>query len=90
MYNDIFKGQSQAGIIEEVHDERECGNVTYLPHKEVVKDQSATTKVRIIVDASPRSKRQPCLNDINEPCLNPELYNLLLQFKVYPMAITEV
>ena len=26
----------------------------------------------------------------NEPCLNPELYNLLLQFKVYPMAITEV
>ena len=24
----------------------------------------------------------------NEPCLNPELYNLLLKFRVYPIAIT--
>ena len=45
--DDIFQGQLQAGIIEEVHDEEECGNVMYLPHKEVVKDKSATTKVRI-------------------------------------------
>ena len=30
------------------------------------------------------------LNDIlyKGPCLNPELYNLLLQFRVYPIAIT--
>ena len=89
-YDDIFQEQLQAGIIEEVHDEGECGNVTYLPHREVVKDQSVTTKVRIVFDASARLKGQPCLNDIlyKGPCLNPELYNLLLQFRVYPIAIT--
>ena len=89
-YDDIFQEQLQAGIIEEVHDEGECGNVTYLPHREVVKDQSVTTKVRIVFDASARLKGQLCLNDIlyKGPCLNPELYNLLLQFRVYPIAIT--
>ena len=89
-YDEIFQGQVQAGIKEEVHDKGECGNVTYLPHREVVKDQSVTTKVRIIFDASARLKGQPCLNDIlhKGPCLNPELYNLLLQLRVYPIAIT--
>ena len=79
-YNDIFQEQFQAGIIEELHDVGECGNVTYLPHREVVKDQSFTTKVWIVFDASARLKQQPCLNDIlyKGLHLNPELYNLLL------------
>ena len=62
--NNIFQEKFQAGIIEEVHDEGECCNVTYLPHREVVKDQSTTTKVRIVFDASARLKGQPCLNDV--------------------------
>ena len=60
-YDDIFQEQLQTGIIEEVHDEGECGSVTYLSHREVVKGQSVTTKVRIVFDASARSKWQPCL-----------------------------
>ena len=74
-YDDIFQEQVQTGIIEEVHDEGECGNVTCLPHREVVKDQSVTTKVRIVFDACARLKEQPCLNDIlhKGSCLNPEL-----------------
>ena len=61
-----------------MHNEGECGNVTYLPHKEVEKDQSITAKVRIVFDDSARLKGQPCLDDIlyTGPCLNPELYNL--------------
>ena len=37
-YDDTFQEQLEAGIIEEVHGERECGNITYLRHKELVKD----------------------------------------------------
>ena len=54
--DDIFQEQLQAGIIEEVHDEGECGNTIYFPHKEVVKDQSAITKVRVVFDVSARLK----------------------------------
>ena len=88
--DDIFQEQLQAGIIEEVHDEGECGNTIYFPHKEVVKDQSAITKVRVVFDVSARLKGQPCLNNIlyRGPCLIPERYNLLLQFRAYPIAIT--
>ena len=50
----MFQEQLQANIIEQVHDKGECGNVTYSPHKEVVKDQSATKKFRIVFDASAR------------------------------------
>ena len=61
-----------------------------MPHREVVKNQSVTMKVRIVFDASAMLKGQACLNDISYKgqCLNPELYNLLLQFRVYPIAIT--
>ena len=69
-YEDMFQEQLQAGIIEEVHDERERGNVIYLPHKEVVKDLSVTTKVRTVFDARTKLKGQTCLNDIlhKGPC----------------------
>ena len=50
----MFQEQLQANIIEQVHDKGECGNVTYSPHKEVVKDQSATKKFRMVFDASAR------------------------------------
>ena len=42
-YDGIFQEQLYADIIEEVY-KGECGNVTHLPHKKAVKDQSATTK----------------------------------------------
>ena len=47
-------------------------------------------KVRIVFNASARLKGQPCLNDIlyKGPYLNSELYNLLLQFRVYRIEIT--
>ena len=79
-YDDIFQEQLQAGIIEEVNDEGEWGNVTYLPHKEVIKDQSATTKVLIIFDVIAKLNRQQCLYYIlyKGPFLNRELYILLL------------
>ena len=50
----MFQEQLQANIIEQVHDKGECGNVTYSPHKEVVKDQSVTKKFRMVFDASAR------------------------------------
>ena len=64
------------GMIEEVNAEGLVGNVTYLPHKEVIKNECTTTKVRIVFDTSAKLKHEVSLNDIlyTGPCLNAELY----------------
>ena len=76
-------------MIEKVNTEGLVGNVTYLPHKEVTKNKS-TIKVRIVFNASAKLKHEVSLNDIlyTGPCLNPELYKLMLQSRIYPIAIT--
>ena len=72
-YDQIFQDQINAGMIEEVNTEGLVGNVTYLPRKEVLRNESTTTKVRIVCDASAKLKTEVSLNDIlyTGPCLNP-------------------
>ena len=56
----------------------------YLPHQAVVRKESATTKVRVVYDASSREgKVEACLNDCLHvgPPLTPLLYNILLRFR---------
>ena len=75
-YDEIIQDQlEQHGIIEEMKGGGVVGNVIYLPHKKVTKNQSPTMKVRIVYDASGKSRNQVSLNDIlyTGPCLNPEL-----------------
>lgn len=57
-YDQIFHDQINAGMIEEVNTEGLVGKVTYLPHKEVIRNGSTTTKVRIVVDASATLKTE--------------------------------
>ena len=78
------------GIIEEVQTQRDTGQVVYLPHKEVVKEDRSTTKLRIVFDASMKYKDTMSLNDVlyKGPCLNADLYSLLLKFRVHPIVLT--
>ena len=89
-YDQIFQDQINAGMVEEVETEGLVGNVTYLPHKEVIRNGSTATKVRIVFDASAKLKNEVSLKDIlyTGPCLNPVLYKCLLQFQIYPIEIT--
>ena len=77
-------------MIEELNTEGLVGNVTFLPHRESIRNESTTTKVSVVFDTSAKSKNEVSLNDILYAglCLNPELYKLLLQFQIYPIAIT--
>ena len=78
------------GIIEEVQTQRDTGQVVYLPHEEVVKEDRSTTKLRIVFDASVKYKDTMSLNDVlyKGPCLNADLYSLLLKFRVHPIVLT--
>ena len=68
------------------------GNAHYLPHRPVVKelDQKLDILVRIVFDESSKYTSEPSINELLEsgPCLLPLLYDILLRFRLGPIAIT--
>ena len=75
-YDQVFKQYEENKIIERVPKEqlgKELGQVHYLPHRPVVREDKETTKIRAVFDASCK---------VNGPSLNECLYagpNLLLR-----------
>ena len=81
-YDATLKDQYEKKFIEIVEkpEERE-GPVHYLPHFAVLKEDSSTTKLRIVYDASAKaSKGMQSLNDLlyTGPSLLPELISILI------------
>lgn len=62
----------------------------YMPHKEVIREDATTTKLRIVFDASSHAKGCRSLNEclVTGPNLNPELLQVLLRFRWYSVATT--
>ena len=84
-YDAVFREQKRPGIIAEVNNAGEVGKTNYLPHHHVVKPGKKTTKLRVVFDASCR-KNGPSLNE--GPNMTPLLYDILIRFRYYPVALT--
>ena len=91
-YDSIIRQQLNQGIIERVDDimSAVCTKKFYLPHHLVLTPNKATTKIRIVYNAS--SKAGSSMNSLNE-CLNrgpvilPHLCGLLIRFRIYPVVV---
>lgn len=72
------------------HSHLACENCFYLPHHGVLKEDSTTTKLRVVFDASAKGSSGHSLNDFLEigPKLQPDLFKILLKFRSYPIALT--
>ncbi|XP_066916600.1 uncharacterized protein [Clytia hemisphaerica] len=90
-YNQYFEDQLEQNIIEKVDtkDHGKQGWTHYLPHHCVIREERETTKMRIVFDASCQSNDNPSLNQCLEtgPSLNPELFDILLRFRLFPIAL---
>ena len=92
-YDTIIKTQEDKGIIERVSSNNTISpesKIHYVPHQAVVRKDAATTKVRIVYDASAKAhKSAVALNDCLEagPSLNPLLFDILLRFREQRVAI---
>ena len=52
-YDNIIKDQIKSGVVESANDVLvPVGNVHYLPHREVIREDKNTTKIRVVYDAS--------------------------------------
>uniref|UniRef100_A0A8R1DZL4 Copper-fist domain-containing protein n=1 Tax=Caenorhabditis japonica TaxID=281687 RepID=A0A8R1DZL4_CAEJA len=86
-YNDIIQQQLSAGIIEPVPDsEKQIGPHYYIPHKVIIKPDSQTTKLRIVLDASSHMKHEMSLNDCIHagPSILKSILGILLRARTTP------
>ncbi|XP_072380711.1 uncharacterized protein [Diabrotica undecimpunctata] len=65
-YNFIFNEWLNEGVIEIVNNPEENNCVHYLPHRPVIKNNSETTKIRPVFDASSHKQGCPSLNQCLE------------------------
>jgi len=65
-------------------------NIVYLPHHGVFKENSSSTKLRVVFDASAKNNRGISLNDalFVGPVLQDNLIDIVMRFRFYPIAIT--
>ena len=87
-YDGIIREQLDKGIIERVSqdeiDNAKVNEVHYLPHREVIRLDKSTTKLRIVYDASSKRSEEPSLNDCmyTGPPLTPLIFDILLRFRL--------
>ena len=91
MYTDVIQDQLDRGIIERVPSDTKEGPVKhYIPHHAAITPSKATTKVRVVYDASAKSSQSN--KSLNEclyrgPVILPDLFGLLIRFRLLPIAI---
>lgn len=90
-YDDIIKDQLRRGIIEKVPQDNQATNrLHYIPHHCVIDPTRTATKVRIVYDASARTKkRNKSLNECMHrgPVLLKDLVGLLIRFRMKKVAL---
>ena len=88
--HNVIKDQLSKGIVEIVEQpEISSGKeVHYLPHHAVVREDKATTKLRIVYDASTRSSG-PSLNDClyTGPKFSRSILDIILRFRTHQVAL---
>ena len=89
-YNKIIEEQLAMGIIEKVPGKPTGKRVFYMPHKPVVREGAASTKVKMVFDASSKpSKEAYSINEcINPgPALRPQLWDIMIRSRMAPFCV---
>ncbi|XP_055714436.1 uncharacterized protein LOC129808690 [Phlebotomus papatasi] len=89
-YGNIFKEYLTLGIIERVPLTQLENPSYYLPHHCVIRESSASTKIRIVFNASSKTKSGISLNDCIKSCpvVQPSLIAILWRFRMHQYAMT--
>ncbi|GFU40734.1 uncharacterized protein TNCV_3230931 [Trichonephila clavipes] len=88
-YKSVFRQWEDLTIIERLPEVELNNECHYLPHRPVIKLDSATTKIRPVFDASAREKGKPSLNDCLYKGVNliELIPDILDRFRIYPVGI---
>jgi hypothetical protein len=91
-YNHIILDQIEKGIVEVVSEDTSVEGrlVHYLPHHGIVRRDKLTSKLRIVYDASAKTKGHPSLNDClyTGPSFDQFIFDILLRFRIHKIVLT--
>ena len=91
-YDEVLKDQVKAVILEEVpdHEVRSEKFCHYTPHHAVIREDKATTKMKVVLDGAARSaKFHYSINDClsKGPNLRVSLFEILLRFRLFQVTV---
>ena len=87
-YDAVIRDKLERGIVEIVDDAESYTNlIHYLPHHPVVREDKATTKLRILYDASAKTSLNECL--YAGPKFGQSIMDILLRFRAHKTALTK-
>ncbi|XP_044180058.1 uncharacterized protein LOC114970531 [Acropora millepora] len=90
-YDAVIQDQLHKGIVEIVPDEESVNTLKhYIPHHEIVTPEKTTTKIRIVFDASAKTKKgSQSLNEnlYRGPIILEDLCGLLMRFRLNRVAL---
>ncbi|KAJ8968120.1 hypothetical protein NQ317_003181 [Molorchus minor] len=88
-HNEVFDEWIEEGIIENVPNYNLKSEGYYLPHRHVVKLNSATTKLRPVFDASAKEKNHPSLNQCLDKGINliELIPSILIRFRLHRIGV---
>ena len=89
-YDIVIRVQLNKRIVEFVSEPNEDANrLPYLPHNAVIRQDKSTTKLRVVYDASARS-RGPSLNDCwyGGPSLTQNIVDIMLRLRAHKVVLT--
>ncbi|CAL8126482.1 unnamed protein product [Orchesella dallaii] len=88
-YQKFMEEYLDLGHMELVTSTNSAVQPVYIPHHFVIKDDSTTTKLRVVFDASMKSDVGTSLNDVLlvGPTIQDDIFNILLRFRTHHVAL---
>ena len=75
-------------IIEKVDTTIVAREATYIPHREVIREDHLSTKLHVVFDCSAKCGENISLTQslLKSPCLIPRLFDFFIKFRLYPVT----
>ena len=89
-YSDCVQGYLNEGHMTLLSSQEASGPGYYLPHHAVIKEDSITTKTRVVFDGSAKTSTGVSLNEtfLIGPTIQDDLFSIVIRFRSHPVAIT--
>ncbi|GFW82093.1 DUF1758 domain-containing protein [Trichonephila clavipes] len=90
LYRNFIREYLEMGHMEEVVEDEDSAIVYYLPHHGVYRQESKTTPVRVVFNASSITTSGESLNSLqlNGGVIQRDLFSILLNFRACKFAVT--